>query len=97
METYLIVIEKGEDGYSAYAPDVAGCGVAGESFEETIHLLREALEFHFQGMADDGEEIPRPSGANAYNIAVRQSASEEYFLTHIAVEVPQSNFQPLAA
>jgi predicted RNase H-like HicB family nuclease len=89
-EAYLIVIEKCIDGYSGYAPDVIGCGVAGDSLEETILLLREALEFHFRGLAEDDEEIPLPSGANAYNRAIEQSRNEEYFLTHITVQLPQT-------
>lgn len=88
MHEYLIVLEKANSGYSAYAPDVPGCGVASDTLEETITLLQEALEFHFQGLADDGDDIPLPSGAEAYRIAVEQSHGEEYFLTHIAVTIP---------
>jgi predicted RNase H-like HicB family nuclease len=96
METYLIVIEKAEEGYSAYAPDVVGCGVGGDTLDETIHLMKDALEFHFRGIAEDGDDIPLPSGVNAYNLAVHQSEMEEYFLTHIAVRLPQTNDEMLA-
>ena len=90
MYEYLIVLEKADSGYSAYAPDVPGCGVASGTLEETIALLHEALEFHFQGLADDGDEIPLPSGTEAYKIAVEQSHGEEYLLTHIAVTIPDN-------
>jgi predicted RNase H-like HicB family nuclease len=96
METYLIVIEKAKNGYSAYAPDVLGCGVGADTLGETTRLMKEALEFHFRGIAEDGDDIPLPSGANAYNLAVCQSAMEEYFLTHIAVRLPQTTDEMLA-
>jgi predicted RNase H-like HicB family nuclease len=96
MEIYLIVIEKAKDGYSAYAPDVVGCGAGSDTLDETMHLMKDALEFHFRGIAEDGEDIPLPSGANAYNLAVHQSAQEEYFLTHIAVRLPQTHDEMLA-
>lgn len=58
---YAIVIEGDEGDYSAYAPDVPGCGAAGESIEEVITLLREALEGHFALLAASGEPLPVPA------------------------------------
>jgi hypothetical protein len=58
--------------------------------------MKDALEFHFRGIVEDGDDVPLPSGANAYNLAVRQSAMEEYFLTHIAVRLPRTNDEMLA-
>jgi predicted RNase H-like HicB family nuclease len=63
---YAIVIEKGKKNYSAYAPDVPGCGVAGKTVAETLSLMREALEFHFEGTAEDGLPIPDPECLVAY-------------------------------
>ena len=57
---YAVVIEKGPESYGAYAPDLPGCAVVGESREEVVQLIREAIEFHIQGMKDDGDEIPPP-------------------------------------
>ncbi|MDO9140454.1 MAG: type II toxin-antitoxin system HicB family antitoxin [Methylobacter sp.] len=56
---YLIIIEKGENGYSAYSPDVPGCIAAGDTEEETRTLMKEAIMFHLEGMAEDGEELPK--------------------------------------
>ena len=60
---YLVVIEKTKDmgNYGAYVPDVLGCVSTGQTVEETERNIREALEFHFEGMAEDGERIPEPS------------------------------------
>jgi predicted RNase H-like HicB family nuclease len=58
---YLILLEKTKTGYSAYSPDVDGCVAAGETKEETIMPVQEALEFHIKGLKKDGDPIPQPS------------------------------------
>lgn len=55
---YAIVIEWAETNYSAYAPDVPGCVTTGDTVEETVALMQEALEFHFESLRDYGEPIP---------------------------------------
>ena len=64
--TYLIVYEKSRDGWGAYAPDLPGLGVAAETLEETKQLIREAIEFHLEGMRQHGEAIPVPSTQTEY-------------------------------
>lgn len=63
---YLIVIEPTSTGFSAYAPDVPGCITTGRTREETVALMREALEFHFEGLHEDGEPIPESSSIAKY-------------------------------
>jgi predicted RNase H-like HicB family nuclease len=58
---YLIIYEKTETGYSAYAPDLPGCIAGGFSFEETAELMRGAIRMHLEGMRKDGDEIPEPT------------------------------------
>jgi len=60
---YAVVIEKGETGYGAYAPDLPGCVAAGETREEVLRLIHEAIEFHIQGLKEEGERIPEPSSS----------------------------------
>ncbi len=57
---YAIVIEKAENNYSAYVPDLLGCVATGETVEETEREIREAIEFHLRGMREDGLPIPEP-------------------------------------
>jgi predicted RNase H-like HicB family nuclease len=57
---YAVVIEKGESNFSAYAPDLPGCVAAAESLEQTLTLMREAIEFHIEGLLRDGDPIPPP-------------------------------------
>jgi len=60
---YAVVIEQGESSYGAYVPDLPGCVAAGETREEAIELIHEAIEFHIQGLKEDGEVIPVPSSS----------------------------------
>ena len=60
---YAVVIEKGETSYGAYVPDLPGCIAAGETKEEVIKLIHEAIEFHIEGLKENGEPIPNPSSS----------------------------------
>jgi predicted RNase H-like HicB family nuclease len=82
---YLIVIEKSSSGFSAYSPDVYGCITTGESLEETLANMESALEFHLEGLLEDGDPIPQARGIDAYLDALRESEGEAYFMTHLAV------------
>jgi len=63
---YAIVIEKADSNYSAYVPDLPGCVATGATTEETEKEIREAIEFHIEGMKEDGEAIPAPSSSVDY-------------------------------
>jgi predicted RNase H-like HicB family nuclease len=86
MEKYLIVIEKSETGFSAYSPDVLGCIATGKTLDQIMENMKSALAFHLRGLLEDGEEIPKPRGVQSYLDAEKDSAEEEYFITHIAVK-----------
>jgi len=58
---YAVVIEKGPNSFGAYVPDLPGCIAAGETRTEALRLIREAIEFHLQGLREQGECIPSPS------------------------------------
>ncbi len=61
---YLVVVEQGPTSFGAYAPDLPGCVVVGETREEVLTLIREAIEFHLEGLREDGHPIPRPSSSS---------------------------------
>jgi predicted RNase H-like HicB family nuclease len=58
---YLVVVEKGPTSFGAYVPDLPGCVAAAESRDEVLSLIREAVEFHIEGLREDGQPIPEPS------------------------------------
>ncbi len=61
---YLVVVEKGPESFGAYVPDLPGCIAAGESRQEVLKLIREAIEFHLDGLREDGHAIPSPSSSS---------------------------------
>ena len=63
---YAVVFEKGERNWAAYVPDLPGCISTGATLEETQRNIREAIEFHLEGMHEVGEPIPEPSAAVSY-------------------------------
>ena len=58
---YMVVIEKGESGYGAHVPDLPGCIAAADTREKVIELIRDAIEFHIEGLVEAGESVPQPS------------------------------------
>jgi predicted RNase H-like HicB family nuclease len=70
MEKYTVVIEKGPSNYSAYVPDLPGCIATGRTFAEIERNMREAIEFHIEGMIEDGDPVPEPS-SQAIEVEVR--------------------------
>jgi predicted RNase H-like HicB family nuclease len=63
---YAIVIEKAEGNYAAYVPDLPGCVATGATIEDTERSIREAIEFHVEGLRADGLPIPEPSSRVEY-------------------------------
>ena len=63
---YAVVLEKSETGYGAYVPDLPGCVAVGDTEAETLALIREAIEFHLDGLREDGDPVPLPSARAEY-------------------------------
>ncbi len=73
MKRYAIAIYKANSNYSAHVLDIDGCVATGSTVQEAISNMREALEFHFEAMAEDGEAIPEPAA----------------FVDYVEVDVPE--------
>ena len=63
---YAIVIERAENNYSAYVPDLPGCVATGATVQETESQIREAIEFHIAGLREDGIPVPQPASRVDY-------------------------------
>lgn len=63
---YAIVIEKAENNYGAYVPDLPGCVATGKTIEATEREIREAIAFHLRGLREDGLPIPEASSRVDY-------------------------------
>ena len=63
---YAVVIEPAEGNFSAYVPDLPGCVATGVTIEEVESDIRSAIEFHLEGLREDGAPIPAPSSRVEY-------------------------------
>ena len=91
MEKYLVVIEKAENNYSAFSPDVWGCVATGDTVEQTTLLMKEALQFHIETSLENDSNIPQPKGISQHiadGVFAKGEIAESYFITEIEVPVP---------
>jgi predicted RNase H-like HicB family nuclease len=63
---YAVIIEKAKNNLAAYVPDLPGCVAVGDTHEEVLREIQEAIAFHLEGMQVDGLPIPAPSSAVEY-------------------------------
>ena len=63
---YAVVIEKAENNYSAYVPDLPGCVATGTTVAEVENEIRDAIKFHLEGLREDGTALPAPSSQVEY-------------------------------
>jgi predicted RNase H-like HicB family nuclease len=63
---YAIVIEKAEQNYSAYVPDLPGCVATGETVAEVEAEIGEAIRMHVEGLIEDGLPVPQPTSIAEY-------------------------------
>lgn len=63
---YAVIIEEGKNSFGAYVPDLPGCVAVGETRAEVLKLIEEAIEFHLEGLQEDGQPIPEPSSSIEY-------------------------------
>jgi predicted RNase H-like HicB family nuclease len=66
VKKYLIIIEPTRTGYSAYSPDLPGCVSTGTTRNEVELNMREAVEFHIQGLKEEGYDVPEPTTYSSY-------------------------------
>jgi predicted RNase H-like HicB family nuclease len=66
MERYLIVVEKANGNFSAYCPDLPGCVATGQTREEVLQNMSEALKLHVEGMREDNLPQPEPRSFAEY-------------------------------
>ena len=58
--TYAVVFEQTPNNYCAYVPDVPGCVSVGDTWDEMLAMIREALVFHIEDLIEQGEPLPEP-------------------------------------
>jgi predicted RNase H-like HicB family nuclease len=66
MHRFLVVIEKAEENYSAYSPDLPGCIASGATREDAERNMHEAIEVHVRGLSEDNLPIPETTSFAEY-------------------------------
>jgi predicted RNase H-like HicB family nuclease len=66
MHRFLVVTEKADGNYSSYSPDLPGCVATGETREVAEQTMREAVQFHVEGLLEDGLPVPEASSSASY-------------------------------
>jgi predicted RNase H-like HicB family nuclease len=66
MYRFLVIIEKANGNYSAYAPDLPGCVATGETIQEVEHNMHQAMVMHVQGLVEDKLPVPEPQALSEY-------------------------------
>ncbi len=89
MEKYLVVIEKFETGFSAFSPDVPGRMTVGDTVENTIVNMREAIELYLEAAAERGQDLPFPQSIEEHiqnGLLKKGEIADEYFIIQIEIE-----------
>lgn len=60
---YAVLVEQGSTNFGAYVPDLPGCAAVAETKEDVMQLIQEAIEFHLEGLVEDGQSIPKSLSA----------------------------------
>ncbi|MGI9172507.1 MAG: type II toxin-antitoxin system HicB family antitoxin [Chthoniobacterales bacterium] len=66
MNRYLIIIEETATGFCAYSPDVPGCVATGRTRPKVESEMHDAIEFHLEGLREEGLPVPKPSSTAEY-------------------------------
>jgi predicted RNase H-like HicB family nuclease len=87
---YMVVYEKGAKNWSAFSPDVPGCGSLGESLEETRANMREAIELYLIETAKAGEPIPEATATKVeFDEFDPGHETKQYFVEWLPVSLPR--------
>ena len=92
--TFLVVYAKGDSNLSGYAPDVPGCVSAGDTLDEMRANMKEALEFHLEGLAEDGLPLPEPVTTSIRLTEEDFADDVRYFIVDkLIIDVPESTLR----
>ena len=72
MKTYRfsVVVERDEDGYFAFCPELPGCYTQGETYEDALENIKDAIRLHLEDRLEAGEEIPQPESVSLTSLEV---------------------------
>ena len=63
---YVVILEQDANGFGAYVPDLPGCVSVGDTKDEALRLIQEAIKLHLESMREEGLQPPEPSSSSEY-------------------------------
>jgi predicted RNase H-like HicB family nuclease len=67
---FSVIIEKDRDGYFAFCPELEGCYTQGNTYEETLENIKDAIRLHVEDRLESGEEIPQPESTSLTSLEI---------------------------
>ena len=67
---FSVIIEKDRDGYFAFCPELQGCYIQGDTYEETLGNIKDAIHLHVEDRLESGEDIPEPESVSLTSLEV---------------------------
>lgn len=89
MTSFLIVIERTENNYSAYCLDDVACVSTGDTIDETLQLMQEAIALWVEYTLEDGGEVPEPKSLQHFLNSGELELAPDDILTHVTVAIPE--------
>ena len=59
MYRFLVIIEKADNNYSAYSPDLPGCVATGKTHDQVAQNMHQVIEMHVHGLLEAGLPVPK--------------------------------------
>jgi predicted RNase H-like HicB family nuclease len=87
-QRFMVIYEHMKRNYSGFAPDISGAGSVGGTLAEMRRMMKECLEFHFEGMAEDGCELPVPTTTSFDFAEIRDESVDHYVVEWLEIDVP---------
>ena len=67
---FSVVVERDKDGYFAFCPELQGCYTQGDTYEEVLENIRDAIRLHVEDRMEGGEEVPQPESVSLTSLEV---------------------------
>jgi predicted RNase H-like HicB family nuclease len=67
---FSVIIEKDRDGYFAFCPEIQGCYTQGDTYEEALENIKDAIHLHVEDRLESGEEIPQPESTSLTSLEI---------------------------
>jgi predicted RNase H-like HicB family nuclease len=87
-QKFMVIYEHGKRNYSGFAPDIPGAGSVGKDLPEMRRMMKECLEFHFEGLLEGGDELPKPTSTSFDFGEIRDKSVDHYVVEWLEIKIP---------